>query len=234
MQTLNQINRAFYSQFAEQFASSRSLQQPSLRRILEYISAAPNLLDVGCGNGRLAQVLNRERPGSRYLGLDFSSRLIRQARDRAGELSHIETRFAEADLTSSEWSHSLPSFDAIVALAVLHHIPAYRNRLRLVRTLADHLAEGGRLIVSVWQFTTNERMRRKIVPWDRVGLQPLGLEERDFLLDWKRGGLGYRYCHLVDEAELEQLAEDSDLVLLDVFRADGREGDLSLFGILAA
>ncbi len=75
-------------------------------------------------------------------------------------------------------------------------------------------------------------MRRKIVPWARVGLDPTGLEEGDFLLDWKRGGVGYRYCHLIDEQEIVALASGSDLSLRESWRADGKEGDLSLFAVL--
>jgi hypothetical protein len=65
-----------------------------------------------------------------------------------------------------------------------------------------------------------------------VGLDPIGLEPGDYLLDWKRGGVGYRYCHLVDRDELARLADESDLALAETFRAGGKEGDLSLFGVL--
>jgi hypothetical protein len=41
-----------------------------------------------------------------------------------------------------------------------------------------------------------------------------------------------RYCHLVDEEELQQLATASGLRLLETFRAGGREGDLSLGAVL--
>jgi capsular polysaccharide biosynthesis protein len=58
------------------------------------------------------------------------------------------------------------------------------------------------------------------------------LDPGDYLLDWKRGGRGLRYCHLVDEAEIERLAAESGLRVCETFRAGGREGDLSLFAVL--
>jgi SAM-dependent methyltransferase len=233
-QQLVQLNREFYSTFATAFAGSRSLAQPSLRRLLDSIPPAARVLDVGCGHGRIAHLLDQERPGASYLGLDFSSEFVRLAREGAAELKRVEPRFEEVDLTRPGWETVLGEsrFDTILILAVLHHIPGFETRQGILRVLRRYLGRNGRLMLSAWQFTTNARMRRKIVPWDRVGLDPAGLEVGDYLLDWKRGGVGYRYCHLIDEDELAELASGSDLSLLESWRADGKEGDLSLFAIL--
>ena len=75
-------------------------------------------------------------------------------------------------------------------------------------------------------------MRRKIVDWSEVGMAEGELESGDYLLDWKRGGRGLRYCHLVDETEVGRLAAESGLRVRETFRAGGREGDLSLFAVL--
>jgi tRNA (uracil-5-)-methyltransferase TRM9 len=235
VQQLIRINREFYTAFASAFAESRSLLQPSLHRVLAHVPPAGQVLDVGCGHGRVALLLDRHRPGATYLGLDFSSRLISLAQEGTASLSRVAVAFDVADLTESGWSQGLENryFDTILLLAVLHHIPACQNRLEILQILSDHLLPDGRLIVSAWQFTTHPRMQRKIVAWSRVGIDPAGLEPGDYLLDWKRGGVGYRYCHLIDEEELTRLAAGSGLQLLESWRADGKEGDLSLFGILA-
>jgi SAM-dependent methyltransferase len=235
VQQLIDINREFYTAFASAFAESRSLAQPSLHRLLAYVPPGGRVLDVGCGHGRVAHLLDRDRPGASYLGLDFSARLVRLAQEETASLTKVKVAFDVADLTEPGWSERLGDcrFDTILLLAVLHHIPAYQNRLEVLNTLGDHLRPSGRLVVSAWQFTTNPRMRRKIVSWDRVAIDPAGLEPGDYLLDWKRGGVGYRYCHLIDEEELARLATGSGLQLLGSWRADGKEGDLSLFGLLA-
>lgn len=235
VQKLNRINHGFYSAFAHSFAESRSLAQPSLNRLLAYVPPAASVLDLGCGNGRVARILDKERPGARYYGMDFSDGLIQIARNACAQLRNVQVDFGVADLTRPDWSTAVTGceFDTIMVLAVLHHIPAFENRLAILVALRDYLKPGGYLTLSAWQFTTNERMRRKIVPWSRVDLDETGLEPGDFLLDWKRGGLGYRYCHLIDQDELDRLAASSGFKLLDAFRADGKEGDLSLFAILA-
>ncbi len=235
VQRLNQINQEFYTQFAAAFAGSRSLNQPSLQRLLDYIPAAGRVLDIGCGHGRIAHLLNARRPELDYVGLDFSAEFIRFARQGAADLQ-IETQFVVADLLQPDWTQPLAGqqFDTILILAVMHHIPGYQNRVAILKSLGQHLTPDGRLLLSVWQFTSNQRMRRKIVSWDKVGLEDAaGLEPGDYLLDWKRGGVGYRYCHLIDQDELARLAAGSKLHILETYRADGKEGDLSLFGVMS-
>lgn len=236
------LNREFYASFADHFAASRSVSDPALTSILPYLPSGARILDVGCGNGRLAWLLDRERPGSRYLGVDAIPELIEEARSEALRLSHTEARFQVLDISDADWTKKLvqlsPSdprrqgFDCAVALAVLHHIPGFDLRAQVLRDIVSLLRAEGCVIASTWRFLAHERMRRKIVDWGAVGIDGDEVEPGDFLLDWKRGGRGLRYCHLVDEDEMEALAAASGLVVRETFRAGGREGDLSLFAIL--
>ena len=228
------LNREFYTAFARPFAASRPVSDPALTCILLYIPQRASVLDVGCGNGRLATLLDRERPGATYLGIDAVPELIEVARAQADQLTTITAEFHIADVAWPGWSEALPdaSFDCAVALAVLHHIPGFDLRLRVLREIASLLEPDGCLILSTWQFLENARMRRKITPWAEVSIPEESLEPGDYLLDWKREGRGLRYCHLVDEAEVEQLATESGFRVRETFRAGGREGNLSLFAIL--
>jgi tRNA (uracil-5-)-methyltransferase TRM9 len=228
------LNREFYAAFAQPFADSRSLSDPALTSILPHIPQGARVLDVGCGNGRLARLLDRELPGAIYVGIDAVPELIEVARAQAAELETITSQFHVADITQPDWSLAIDSLfiDVIVCLAVLHHIPSFDLRTRILREMAGLLAPGGIVILSTWQFLGSDRLRRKIVDWTDVGLAEQALERGDYLLDWKRGGQGLRYCHLVDEAEVEHLAAESGLRVQTTFRAGGREGNLSLFAVL--
>ncbi|MBN1814083.1 MAG: class I SAM-dependent methyltransferase [Anaerolineae bacterium] len=227
------LNREFYADFAEPFAESRTLSDPALTSILPYIPGGARVLDVGCGNGRLALLLDQERPGVAYMGVDAVPALIEVARTQAGQLD-ISAEFYTLDISRPGWSDPLPcgSFDYIVTLAVLHHIPSFRLRARALREIAELLAPRGRVLLSTWQFVDSERLRRKIVDWTEAGIPAEALEPGDYLLDWDRGGRGLRYCHLVNEVELRQLAAESGLSVRTTFRAGGREGNLSLFAVL--
>jgi len=227
------LNREFYATFAEPFADSRTLFDPALTSILPYIPRGARVLDVGCGNGRLALLLDRGRPGAMYVGIDAVPELIEVARAQAGQFD-ISAEFHILDISRPGWSDSFrgASFDCVVALAALHHIPSFKLRARVLREMAQLLAPRGRVLLSTWQFVESDRLRRKIVDWTEAGIPAKALEPGDYLLDWSRGGRGLRYCHLVGETELRQLAAESGLGVRTTFRAGGREGNLSLFAIL--
>ena len=234
------LNRAFYAAFARSFAASRPVSDPALVCILPYIPPRASVLDVGCGNGRLALLLDQERSGARYVGVDLVSELIEVARADTRQLTSVSAEFHVVDVARPGWTSSLMSairpsssvFDTVVALAVLHHIPSFDLRLDVLREISGLLEQGGRLILSTWQFLDSPRMRRKIVDWAGVGIPEAALEPGDYLLDWKRGGSGLRYCHLVDEEEVRRLAAGGGFQVRETFRAGGREGNLSLFAIL--
>jgi len=231
---LLELNRRFYTEFAASFSATRFAPWPGFARLLPYLPDGCRVLDLGCGNGRLACFLDEHRQGIVYLGLDFSSRLLALAREATAHLKGVTADFRLADFGDPAWVEVVRGerFDAVVALAVLQHIPGFHHRLRLLRQAAALLRPGGFLIVANWQFTEVERLRRKIVPWSRLGIDPGDLERGDYLLDWRSGGEGYRYCHLVDEEEVAALAAEAELEVVETFRADGREGNLNLYAVL--
>lgn len=228
------INREFYAKFAEHFAASRSVSDPALTSILPYLPSRARVLDVGCGDGRLALLLDQERPQSVYVGVDATPELIEQARAQTDSLGATEIILRVVDVTNPGWSAALPCspYDCVVMLAVLHHIPDFELRAEVLREAAGVLGPRGQLILSTWRFLAHERLRRKIIEWDLVGIDESELEPGDYLIDWRRGGRGLRYCHLIEEDEVEKLADASGLVVRETFRAGGRERDLSLFAIL--
>ncbi|NLE44096.1 MAG: class I SAM-dependent methyltransferase [Chloroflexi bacterium] len=229
------LNQRFYAAFAESFSSSRSVFDPSLACILPYVPARARLLDAGCGNGRLARILDRERPSSTYLGLDAATGLLEIAQHEAQNLAHISAQFQVADLTEPGWSKGLPGapFDVAVCLAVLHHIPSFERRAAVVQEMASITKRNGALIVSAWQFMDHPRLRRKVVPWQCAGIAPNSVDPGDYLLNWQRDGYGLRYCHLIDEREMSALAAAAGMEVTSTYRAGGREGDLGLYALLA-
>lgn len=234
VQQLLHLNQEFYRRFAREFSGTRGPQQPGYQRLLAWLPGQGNLLDVGCGNGRLALLLDRaERPVD-YVGVDSSAELLAEATRQASQLQRVRATFVLADITLPGWQQHLPgsSFGAVVLLAVLHHLPGWGLRRKVLAGLASLLEPGGLMVISTWQFMNSARLRQKIVAWQTIGLEPDQVEANDFLLDWKRGGYGLRYCHLIDESEISELAEAAGLTVQGMFRDDGREGDLNLFAVL--
>lgn len=232
---LNDLNRSFYEHFASSFAGSRGASEPGLARVLAAIAPGSWVLDLGCAQGRFAQLL----PSTcRYTGVDFSPALAALAETQTFPVS---AHFVVADLLQADWPAQLAAvpaapvaYDVILARAVLHHIPAYAQRLRVLRQAAALLAHDGRLILANWQFLDAARFRKRLQPWSSIGLEETDVEAGDCLLDWRREGLGLRYVHHIDLAETQQLAADAGLTILETYYADGREGNLTLYTILAS
>ena len=230
------LNRTFYARFAAAFSSTRFGAQPGYARIIRYFPRLCHVLDLGCGNARFAHFLDTRAEQATYLGVDVSPGLLHRAREQAARLARVRGRFLLLDLGEPGWASVLDAarFDVVLALAVLHHIPGAAYREAFVREAASLLRPGGYLILSNWRFLHSARMRRKIVPWARIGLTEADVEPGDYLLDWKKEGYGYRYVHHITEEEAERLAASAGLAVVEQFRSDGREGDLSLYSVFRA
>lgn len=223
------LNRRFYDGFAEAFSDSRGASEPGFERIVGQISPGAQVLDLGCGHGRLASLLP---PGSTYVGVDSSAEMLKVGeQDLQG--SDVDAQFVHADIVRDRWEALLShAFDWVVLRAVLHHIPGYENRRHVVARAAAVRAPGGRVAMANWQFMQIERLRRRILPWSVIDLSSDDVEPGDYLLDWRRQGYGIRYVHLVDQDETQRLARDTGLAIEQLFRADGHTNDLTLYAIL--
>ncbi len=228
---LAEINRTFYAQFAAAFSETRPSRSARLDRILAYIPNGARVLDMGCGNGRLAERLDREGRHLLYTGVDAAVELIAIANARRGQLRHVRSEFRVADVMAPDWQRDLPNspFDVAVALAVFHHIPSFDARLAVLRDLNAILHVGGTFVMTNWHFERNERLRKKIVSWDKAGIDARAVEPGDALLDWKHGGTGYRYCHLLTQPEVQDLAAQSKFQVVEQFYADA---DMNLYSVL--
>jgi 2-polyprenyl-3-methyl-5-hydroxy-6-metoxy-1,4-benzoquinol methylase len=228
------LNREFYARFAREFSATRSSERLNLDPLKPFLSDGARMLDIGCGNGRLVARLEREGYHLRYLGVDVTPELIEMANVRKLHLARVSADFRVGDITARGWTNALAPnapFDVVIALAVLHHVPGFELRAAVIRDVRAVLHPGGVFVMSNWRFMHNARLRRKIVPWQIVGMDTDALEEGDALLDWQRGGTGYRYCHQLTEAEVEALAASSGLQVVAQFHADA---DLNLYSILKA
>ena len=91
------------------------------------------------------------------------------------------------------------------------------------------LTASGRFIHSNWQFLNSERLRKRIHPWEEIGLSDSQVDPGDYLLDWRRGGFGLRYVHHFREGELNRLAAESGFKVVETFYSDGETGNLGLY-----
>jgi tRNA (uracil-5-)-methyltransferase TRM9 len=230
---LADLNRAFYAEFAADFARTRRGWPPGFDLILSYLPPGANVLDLGCGNGRLLAFLAARGWHGSYLGMDNDPQLLGLAQEAALRSPGTRASFVRADLMDAAWPARLAGRppDHIVCLALLHHIPGRNNRERFVAACAALLPPTGRLILSTWQFMSADRLHSRILPWATIGLNSADVEPGDYLLAWGKVTSGRRYCASIGLAELCALAAGAGLRPVESFFSDGKEGNLNLYGI---
>lgn len=131
-----------YNIISKEFSASRSYIWPDLKPFLRNVKPNLNVLDVGCGNGRLLLGLPKE---VNYTGLDISKELLFEAKK-----AYPEQEFFEADITGeSTWKH-LPQYDYIFCVAVLHHLPTQKDQQFVLEQVKKHLKPKGKVLITAW------------------------------------------------------------------------------------
>lgn len=116
------------------------------RRALEpWLKTAPGMrvLDVGCGIGRWSRLLAAR--GARVTGVDLSPTMIAEAQRRAAASGLAgRCRFIVQDSAALEIAGS---FDLILCVTMLQHLPDVSAMHTALRRMALHLAPHGRLVL---------------------------------------------------------------------------------------
>lgn len=231
---LFQINREFYAHHADSFSATRGRVQPGVQALLPAILRSHSVLDVGCGNGTLSRALASAGFAGRYLGVDLSFGLLASAQALLGTPQSGSYDFKIADLAEPDWdqSFSVDSLDCLVSFATLHHLPGAETQNRTAHAFARLIAPDGQVAVSVWQWQNSPRLRQRVVPWDKVGIDPLEVDEGDVLLDWRANEqVGLRYVHTFTAESLQALAESAGFKVVKSFYSDGHSGNLALYQV---
>jgi len=115
-----------------------------------------SVLDVGCGLGHLYGHITKL--DIEYLGLDQSADMLKRARAR-----HPDARFERGNIYDMD---SLPKFDTVVCLDVLHHQPALDPALS---ALLKHARKA--LIVTIWiheRYKGGKHKKQYIGKWGEI------------------------------------------------------------------
>ncbi len=232
------INLQFYQTFSNQFSATRQRIQPGVRKILAELKPDDNILDIGCGNGNVWHVLADRNHRGAYVGLDFSSEILKiaalDAYERRAMLPGMRFPiFLLVDLIENDWASSIPSspFNSVFLFAVIHHLPSVQVRSNVLQQISHVLTSESRLFISVWQFLNSSRLRARIQDWSKLCIDPHEIDPGDFLIDWRSGGTGLRYVHHFSEEELHLLASQNGFKVVNTFYSDGADENLGLYQV---
>jgi ubiquinone/menaquinone biosynthesis C-methylase UbiE len=174
-----------YNLVSSSFASSRDRMWPELKFLFDYAKEKEKVLDLGCGNGRFSQYLEK----TDYTGVDFSEGMISEAQKRfSGK------RFLVGDALHLPFQENY--FDKVYSIAMLHQIPSSEYRLQVLSEIKRVLKKEGEVFLTVWKMNGNEKIERF-------------LEENEIFLKRKR------YYYLFKEGELSSLLKEVGLSVLE-------------------
>ena len=192
-----------YDRIAGHFAQTREYPWPEVESFLEGRTAGL-ALDLGCGNGRHAELLADR--ADRVLGVDASRGLLAEASERAAE------REFGVELVAGDAAGIPVAADAVglaVYVATLHHLPDRRARVASLDELARVLEADGAAVVSVWS-TEHDRFEGREAGFDTS-------------VDWTLpcGETVPRFYHVYDPGEFDTDLARSALSVESSFVSSG-------------
>lgn len=202
-----------YDAIAKHWHHTRGLRKVHWQRVKEFILALPNasfIADVGSGDGKYFNL----HPNSVVIGCDRSEQLLAVSKESSHETFACDA--VTLPLRSS-------TFDAVLCIAVLHHLATVDRRVAAIRELLRICVDGGSVFIQAWAleqgpdskhvFETQDTM----VPWKlnkrfihdknnkTIGekKKEMDKKEQDELIVYER------YCHVYKEGELEDLCSQA-------------------------
>ena len=196
-----------YDSIAPHFSLTRYKPWP---RVVSFIqSLPPNFLvaDVGCGNGKYLRV----KTSGIILGCDTCVNLLTLAKSTS---SHL----LQADTTNLPYVSN--TFDAIISIAVIHHLSSEERRVMAIKEMVRVLRPGGCILVYVWAKEQEKRefeTQDVLVPWimrkevvgraEGVKKKKKGKERK-----YKKKSKSSESVEIVHEAGLDTLFEDESKI----------------------
>lgn len=182
---------ADYDNIADEFNQTRQHGWKEFETFLPHIKDGDHLADLGCGNGRLQDFLNKHRK-LKYTGIDNSKELLK----------HAKGNFVQGDLLEIPLKDQ--SQDVATAIASFHHIPSKELRKKSLKEIARIIKKDGKLIITVWNLF--QARYKKYIWKSRIKSLFSDYDSRDTMIPWGKSGVN-RYYYAFKPAEIRQLLE---------------------------
>src|SRR3989338_4070570 len=172
------LTKRDYERIARDFSDTRKRNWPEIQHLVKkYIRRGDRVLEVGCGNGRLYELLKDQDVF--YTGVDQASSFISLASKKyAHQDNHAEFSVANA----LDLPETLKGFDVVFLIALLNHIPTRKLQTCVLENAFCALKPGGVLIMTnwnMWALRGGEKSVWKFL-WKRMSLSPDEYKKRYF------------------------------------------------------
>lgn len=201
-----------YDAIAAHFSHTRSHQWYEVSFLIEqYISPGQHVLDLGCGNGRVADLTNEIK--AHYTGLDVSAELIAKARTL-----HPNEEFVVGSMLDTPFEDN--QFDHTLLVASFHHIPSEELRVQALTEITRITKPGGYIIMTNWNLHQWKFARLRYSFNIKKLLRKHNMDWNDTRVPWKdnkKNVLAQRYYHGFTMREMKQLAKKANLTLVSQY-----------------
>lgn len=191
-----------YNSIAHQFDKTRFALWPCVTSFLDELPLTCRLLDVGCGNGK-------------YLSYKEFTEV--HACDACEELVDIaKCKHKVAHVIVANGLH-LPykdnMFDAVISVAVFHHLTSKYDRIRFLQEMARVIRSGGKALVTVWASCMQDKRKKNWIKAEPEPESECAKDSESYLVGWKNSLL--RYYHLFNKDELVNYCSSIGILKVD-------------------
>ncbi len=179
--------------------------------IQQYVRPGQLVLDAGCGNGRVADLVAQIK--GRYIGMDIAPELIAIAQQLRPNVDFRVGGIMDTGFGDNTFDHTL-------LIASFHHIPGHDYRLRTLNEMKRITKHEGFIIMTNWNL---HQWRRTGSRWKFNFEKILGHHQMDWndtLVPWfnqDKELLAERYYHGFTGREIRSLAKDAGLTVVDQY-----------------
>lgn len=205
-QTLKTIQET-YNKIAVEFSNTRNKRQTEFVNFDKYIDDKSVILDLGCGNGRLYNYLNKKNLknlNNNYFGIDFSTSMIKVAKKL-----NPKANFSYGDQLKIPFKNN--KFDVIYNIRAFHHIPTRKLRIKSLLEIDRVLKKDGIVIMTVWNLWQKKYILNIIKSFVKSIISKN--KYNDLYINW--GKKEKRYYHAFTQRELKKLIKSNNFKILE-------------------
>lgn len=192
--------QAGYEKAAESFSQTRQNFWQDLSFIKKHIKENDKILDFGCGNGRLIELIKEKKVN--YLGVDVCRKFIKIARKK-----YPRHKFKLIKL-DSQLNFKQKKFDSIFCIGVFHHFPKGKPRKITLQRLKKVLKPNGLLVITVWNL--NQSKYKKYFSGSNEGYIPFKSNQGEIIFN--------RYCYRWKLEELKNFIATAGFKIIETGR----------------
>lgn len=203
-----------YNTIAQEFSDSRNFAWHEFEFFVPYLKSGAEILDLGCGNGRLLQYLNKrtlgwKQPAFHYVGIDNSEKLLKNAKKL-----HPQQNFILGDQLKVPLDNQ--TVDILFNIAAFHHIPTHDLQLKALNEMYRVLKKDGILVMTVWNLWQSKNVVLFLKSLARCVLTFGHYSLRDLFVPWGKEKTA-RFYYAFSPNELEKLLVKAGFEIMDFF-----------------